>query len=127
MLCLMSKMDLIRSQGGTGTGKGVQGRNAIGKEIGRYLDPDPLLLLEDINSETNPRFHALNQAIVDLVSGAIPSRVTLIKRLSLIPCLMFLADSRSQPRLLPPARCHQRRFSQRRPQSYGQRDAVRRG
>lgn len=67
MLCLMSKMDLIKSSGGTGTGKGVRGKNAIGKEIGRYLDPDPMLLLEDINAETNPKFHALNQAIVDLI------------------------------------------------------------
>jgi hypothetical protein len=38
----------------------------------RYLDPDPLLLAsargQEVNS-TNPRFHALNQAIVQLVSG----------------------------------------------------------
>lgn len=82
MLCLMSKMDLIKSQGGTGTGKGLQGRNAIGKEIGRYLDPDPMLLLEDINSETNPRFHALNQAIVDLVriQRTLPSTCSALTR-----------------------------------------------
>jgi hypothetical protein len=39
----------------------------------RFLDPDPLLLSvpyggADTNP-TNPRFHALNQAIVQLVSG----------------------------------------------------------
>ena len=62
----MSKMDLIKTSGG-GTGKGIRGQHKIGKEIGRYLDPDPMLLLEDINQETNPKFHALNQAVVDLV------------------------------------------------------------
>jgi hypothetical protein len=40
---------------------------------GRYLDPDPLLLAaphgsgNEVNS-VNPRFHALNQALVQLVS-----------------------------------------------------------
>jgi hypothetical protein len=68
MLCLMSKMDLIKGPAG-GTGKGPQGRKKIGKEIGRYLDTDTTLLLEDANKQTNPRFHALNQAIVNLVSG----------------------------------------------------------
>ena len=39
----------------------------------RYLDPDPLLLAathgngEEVNT-VNPRFHALNQALVQLVS-----------------------------------------------------------
>ncbi|KAI5452256.1 hypothetical protein NCC49_000820 [Naganishia albida] len=66
MICLMSKMDLIKNSGG-GTGKGIRGQHKIGKEIGRYLDPDPMLLLEDINQETNPKFHALNQAVVDLI------------------------------------------------------------
>lgn len=67
MLCLMSKMDLIKGPAG-GTGKGPQGRKKIGKEIGRYLDTDTTLLLEDANAQTNPRFHALNQAIVNLAS-----------------------------------------------------------
>ena len=37
----------------------------------RYLDPDPLLLATTRGQEantSNPRFHALNQAIVQLVS-----------------------------------------------------------
>lgn len=37
----------------------------------RYLDPDPLLLASARGQEENtgnPRFHALNQAIVQLVS-----------------------------------------------------------
>ena len=42
----------------------------------RYLDPDPLLLAaphgsgDEVNS-VNPRFHALNQALVQLVSRVI--------------------------------------------------------
>jgi hypothetical protein len=68
----MSKMDLIKGPAG-GTGKGPQGRKKMGKEIGRYLDTDTTLLLEDANKQTNPRFHALNQAIVNLVSGGLPS------------------------------------------------------
>lgn len=41
----------------------------------RYLDPDPLLLATRRNQEgnkENPRFHALNQAIVQLVSALPP-------------------------------------------------------
>jgi hypothetical protein len=44
----------------------------------RYLDPDPLLLAaphgsgDEVNS-VNPRFHALNQALVQLVSRVIIS------------------------------------------------------
>jgi hypothetical protein len=33
----------------------------------RYLDPDPLLLQNEVNASTNPKFHALNEAIVQLV------------------------------------------------------------
>ena len=42
----------------------------------RYLDPDPLLLAaphgsgDEVNS-VNPRFHALNQALVQLVSRVV--------------------------------------------------------
>jgi hypothetical protein len=77
MICLMSKMDLIKNSGG-GTGKGIRGQHKIGKEIGRYLDPDPMLLLEDINQETNPKFHALNQAVVDLVCLPATAPVNLV-------------------------------------------------
>lgn len=38
----------------------------------RYLDPDPGLIFEDTNS--NPKFHALNQAVVSLVSPCLRSR-----------------------------------------------------
>ena len=44
----------------------------------RYLDPDPLLLAaphgngDEVNS-VNPRFHALNQALVQLVSRVVTS------------------------------------------------------
>ncbi|GFZ45823.1 GPN-loop GTPase 3 [Saitozyma sp. JCM 24511] len=56
MLCVMSKMDLVKDE---------KGRTK--REVGRYLDPDPALLLEDVNSTTNPKFHALNQAVVGLI------------------------------------------------------------
>jgi hypothetical protein len=58
MLCVMSKMDLVKDE---------KGRTR--REVGRYLDPDPALLLEDVNAGTNPKFHALNQAVVGLVSS----------------------------------------------------------
>jgi len=34
----------------------------------RYLDPDPELILEDVNEKTNPKYHALNRAVAGLVS-----------------------------------------------------------
>jgi hypothetical protein len=33
----------------------------------RYLDPDPELILEDVNERTNPKYHALNRAVAGLV------------------------------------------------------------
>jgi hypothetical protein len=36
----------------------------------RYLDPDPTLLSDEVNSTTNPKFHALNEAVVQLVRPA---------------------------------------------------------
>jgi len=55
---IMSKMDLVRH--GTVT-------NKRRREVDRFLDPDPELLREDANASTNPKFHALNKAIVQLV------------------------------------------------------------
>lgn len=61
-LNILSKMDLIKSGRAGGIGQ-------IGpKELERYLDPDPDLLLDEVNSKTNPKFHNLNQAISHLVS-----------------------------------------------------------
>ncbi|KAF7301331.1 GPN-loop GTPase 3 [Mycena indigotica] len=68
---IMSKMDLVtanpddpaRASGGR---NGLRGR----RNIARYLDPDPLLLVSARGQEgdtANPRFHALNQAIVQLI------------------------------------------------------------
>lgn len=57
MVCVMSKMDLVKDKKGR-----------LKREVGRYLDPDPDLLLEDVNEKTNPKFHALNKAVVGLVS-----------------------------------------------------------
>ncbi|EAL22660.1 hypothetical protein CNBB1090 [Cryptococcus deneoformans B-3501A] len=56
MLCLMSKMDLVKDK---------KGRTK--REVGRYLDPDPNLLLEDINQGTNSKFNQLNRAVVSLI------------------------------------------------------------
>lgn len=53
---IMSKMDLIQSQ--------------IRKsDLKRYLNPDPFLLIDEVNSKTNPRYHDLNKAITQLVSA----------------------------------------------------------
>jgi len=66
---IMSKMDLVTENTDDPSGgarNGIRGR----KNIARYLDPDPLLLATARGQEanaSNPRFHALNQAIVQLV------------------------------------------------------------
>jgi GPN-loop GTPase len=76
---VMTKMDMVEGAGGDDdeleTGKparrnrSMQIRNArLRREMERYLDPDPLLLVEDVNSATSEKFHALNSAIVQLVS-----------------------------------------------------------
>ncbi|CAL1702214.1 unnamed protein product [Somion occarium] len=67
---IMSKMDLVTSN----TEDSGSGRNGIRatKDIARYLDPDPLLLVSapgsrDEKTERNSKFHALNRAIVQLI------------------------------------------------------------
>ncbi|KAK0191021.1 GPN-loop GTPase [Armillaria mellea] len=66
---VMSKMDLVTSNPEDPSGgarNGLRGR----RNIARYLDPDPMLLAfpqGDDRSAPNPRFHALNQAIVQLI------------------------------------------------------------
>jgi GPN-loop GTPase len=89
---VMSKMDLVTENAenpSQGARNGVRGRRNIARFatcwpfrntffelfqnsliISRYLDPDPLLLMNSRgqgSSTTNPRFHALNQAVVQLV------------------------------------------------------------
>lgn len=57
MLCLMSKMDLIKDDKGR-----------IRREVGRYLDPDPGLIDEDNHGQgNNERYHNLNKALVGLI------------------------------------------------------------
>ncbi|KAJ3278691.1 ATP binding protein [Borealophlyctis nickersoniae] len=51
---VMSKMDLLGSK-----------QNK--PEMDRYFDPDPTLLLEDVNKHTRPKFHNLNEALVRLI------------------------------------------------------------
>ncbi|KAK7061661.1 GPN-loop GTPase 3 [Favolaschia claudopus] len=66
---IMSKMDLVTSNPEDPSGgarNGFRGK----RNIARYLDPDPLLLVSARGQEentANPRFHALNQAIVQLI------------------------------------------------------------
>ncbi|KAE9410409.1 hypothetical protein BT96DRAFT_847248 [Gymnopus androsaceus JB14] len=66
---IMSKMDLVTANPedpSTGARNGLRRQ----KDIARYLDPDPLLIATtrgDKSDTINPRFHALNQAIVQLI------------------------------------------------------------
>lgn len=66
---VMSKMDLVLRNPNDESGGA---RNGVRKrrDVARYLDPDPLLLATRRGEEgnaSNPRFHALNQAIVHLI------------------------------------------------------------
>ncbi|KAI5480786.1 hypothetical protein MNV49_007193 [Pseudohyphozyma bogoriensis] len=55
---VMSKMDLVK-KGTTGARKK--------RDVERFLDPDSELLRESANKETNPKFHQLNSALVQLI------------------------------------------------------------
>lgn len=61
---LLSKMDLVK--------KGTGGSGKLRKEVERYLETDPMLLREEAKADTNPKFHALNEAIVQLVGVSRP-------------------------------------------------------
>jgi GTPase SAR1 family protein len=56
---IMSKMDLVKS--------GKTGSTKLKKDVDRYLETDPMLLYEQAKNDTNPRFQALNEALVQLV------------------------------------------------------------
>lgn len=67
MINVLSKVDLLK-RGETGNSRGLIGRaGRTGKDLDRFLDPDPTLILSEANSR-NPKFHNLNKAIVQLVS-----------------------------------------------------------
>jgi hypothetical protein len=76
MVCIMSKMDLVKDSKGNikrEVGRYVSMLNmARGRLMDRYLDPDPELILEDVNEKTNPKYHALNRAVAGLVSRPRP-------------------------------------------------------
>jgi len=60
---VMTKMDLITP----GHTKGKNGMRSK-RDIARYLEPDPYLLSDEtVKAQSNPRFHAMNQAIVGLI------------------------------------------------------------
>lgn len=64
-LNIMTKMDLAYMNNDKKGPKYTQR-----KEMERYMDPDPLLLADEVNAATNPKFFALNEAIVQLVRGS---------------------------------------------------------
>ena len=71
---ILSKMDLVKG----GKSKRELSRFVfvlwfafewfIVTNLNRFVDPDPTLLSDEVNARTNPKFHALNEAIVRLVS-----------------------------------------------------------
>ncbi|KAJ3723042.1 GPN-loop GTPase [Lentinula raphanica] len=66
---IMSKMDLVTANPDDPSGGARNGLRKK-KDVARYLDPDPLLIATtrgDKSNDSNPRFHALNQAIVQLI------------------------------------------------------------
>ena len=48
--------------------------------MNRFVDPDPPLLSDEVNAKTNPKFHALNEAIVRLVGVHLFSLYPQLKR-----------------------------------------------
>ena len=56
---ILSKMDLVE---GNGKDEGARSRR-----VERFLETDPSLLLEDLNSTTSPKFAALNEALLMLI------------------------------------------------------------
>lgn len=60
-LNIMTKMDLVAQHEKDGLSYAQR------KEVERYMDPDPLLFSDHDDSLNQSRFHALNQAIVQLV------------------------------------------------------------
>ncbi|KAK6531356.1 ATP binding protein [Arthrobotrys megalospora] len=51
---ILSKMDLVKTQ-------------ITKREMKRFVDPDPNLLLEDARKDTNEKFWKLNEKVVDLI------------------------------------------------------------
>ncbi|ODQ63176.1 GPN-loop GTPase 3 [Nadsonia fulvescens var. elongata DSM 6958] len=51
---ILSKMDLIKEE-------------VPKRDVNRFLNPDPLLMANEANEKTNPKFHDLNKAISHLI------------------------------------------------------------
>jgi hypothetical protein len=103
---IMSKMDLVTARsdehGGGDPRNGLRGR----RDLARYLEPDPLLLAgpRSTRGQTpgaeNPRFHALNQALVQLVRAPYVGRARVLKASPQIedhPLVSFLPLDLSSP------------------------------
>lgn len=112
---VMSKMDLVTENPedpSSGARNGLRGKKDIARSSGlmprwpkehglfislfRFLDPDPMLLETSLtggrsrkNTELNPRFHSLNQALVQLVR----SHLSASKHLHCF-CLLSMVESR---------------------------------
>lgn len=61
-LNIMTKMDLVYQHDKEGPAS-----YARRKDMERYMDPDPLLLADEVHAVTNAKFFELNRAIVHLV------------------------------------------------------------
>jgi GPN-loop GTPase len=55
-LNILSKMDLVRKQ-------------VSRRELKRFMDPDPTIMAEEATAATNPRWHDLNMAVVNLIES----------------------------------------------------------
>lgn len=83
---ILSKMDLVKNNSGTST--------KLKKEVDRYLMSDPMLLQEEARSETNPKFQALNSALVQLVSiECLSSSITIAEETENLLCYHRLKTS----------------------------------
>ena len=83
-----------------------------------YLEPDPMLLASTNESNTtNPRFHTLNQAIVQLVNFD-PTQIFL-------PLIQLITTDRGPPfSPISSSRPHVNRFTRNCPESYRSHNSV---
>lgn len=73
---ILSKMDLVEEGVASSEQDGdsadvvpstITGGTVSRRDLKRFLNPDPLLLANEANSKMNPKFHALNSAIANLI------------------------------------------------------------
>lgn len=76
---ILSKMDLVEDSNSAGNSSDQDGDNShvvpssitggtvSRRDLKRFLNPDPLLLANEANAKMNPKFHALNSSIANLI------------------------------------------------------------